>query len=79
MMRSITPEAEKSHRGLASPPVTSALPMTRRLRLQLSSVDHMKSLKHRAGLPVRTLSTAAISSSALIASSRRSLRARPNR
>ena len=55
---------------LASPPVTSALPMTRRWQLQLSSVDHMKSLKHRADLPVRTLSTPAVNSSALIASSK---------
>src|ERR1700741_2801606 len=43
-------------RGLASPRVTSALPTTRRLRLQLSSVDHTKSLKRRADLPVRRLS-----------------------
>ena len=36
-------------RGLASPCVHSALAMTRRLRLQLSSVLHWKSLKRRAG------------------------------
>ena len=40
-------------RGLASPPVHSALPTTRRGRLQLSSVDQRKSRKRRAGLPVR--------------------------
>src|SRR4051794_41952027 len=38
-------------RGLASPSVHSALPMTRRMRLQLSRVDQRKSLKRRAGLP----------------------------
>ena len=42
-------------RGLASPWVHSALPMTRRMRLQLSRVDQRKSLKRRAGLPVRSL------------------------
>jgi hypothetical protein len=40
-------------RGLLSPPVHSALATTRRDRLQLSSVDQVKSLKRRAGLPVR--------------------------
>src|SRR3954451_20308477 len=40
-------------RGLASPWVHSALAITRRLRLQLSRVDQRKSLKRRAGLPVR--------------------------
>ena len=40
-------------RGLASPPVHSALATTRRWRLQLSRVDQVKSLKRRAGLPVR--------------------------
>src|ERR1700733_4106380 len=66
-------------RGLASPPVTSALPTTRRLQLQLSSVDQVKSLKRRADLPVRKLSNFASISSVLIACSSRSLRARPNR
>src|SRR4051794_35967190 len=37
-------------RGLASPWVHSALPMTRRMRLQLSRVDQRKSLKRRGGL-----------------------------
>ena len=39
-------------RGLASPWVHSALATTRRRRLQLSRVVHMKSLKRRADLPV---------------------------
>src|SRR4051794_41951101 len=38
-------------RRLAAPSVHSALPMTRRMRLQLSKVDQRKSLKRRAGLP----------------------------
>ena len=66
-------------RGLASPPVHSALPTTRRARLQLSSVDQVKSLKRRAGLPVRSASARAACSSAAISASRRALRARPNR
>ena len=44
-------------RGLLSPPVHSALATTRRDRLQLLSVDQVKSLKRRAGLPVRSLSS----------------------
>src|SRR5262245_57225232 len=47
-------------RGLASPAVNSALPTTRRSRLQLSSVVHRKSLKQRAGLPVRRLFASAL-------------------
>jgi hypothetical protein len=43
-------------RGLASPPVNSALATTRRSRLQLRRVVHLNSLKYRAGLPVRRLS-----------------------
>jgi hypothetical protein len=45
-------------RGLASPAVNSALPTTRRSRLQLSSVVHRKSLKQRAGLPRRLFASA---------------------
>src|SRR5262249_58276229 len=47
-------------RGLASPAVNSALATTRRWRLQLSSVVHRKSLKQRAGLPVRPLLASAL-------------------
>ena len=43
-------------RGLASPCVHSAFAITRRERLQLSSVDHAKSLKARAGRPVASAS-----------------------
>ena len=38
-------------RGLASPCVHSALATTRRRRLQLDRVSHMKVLKRRAGVP----------------------------
>ena len=66
-------------RGLASPCVHSALAMTRRLRLQLSSVLHWKSLKRRAGWPlVSAIARAAASSASIIATSR-ALRASPNR
>jgi hypothetical protein len=54
-------------------------PTTRRLRLQLSSVNQVKPLKRRADPPVRKLSNFAIISSVLIACSSLSLRARPNR
>src|SRR5215475_11738104 len=47
-------------RRLASPVVNSALPTTRRSRLQLSSVVHRKSLKQRADLPVRRLFASAL-------------------
>ena len=61
-------------RGLASPPVHSALATTRRSRLQLLRVCQVKSLKRRAGLPVRWLCSAAAASSASIsATSRRVL------
>src|SRR3954463_14251978 len=65
-------------RGLASPWVHSALAITRRLRLQLSRVDQRKSLKRRAGLPVRAASSSAWISSTEISSTRRSLGASPN-
>lgn len=65
-------------RGLASPVVHSALAITRRLRLQLSSVVHMKSLKRRAGARVSAASfSAAFSSRAILATSR-SFLASPN-
>src|SRR5262249_40107347 len=66
-------------RGLASPPVHSALPMTRRDRLQLSSVDQVKSLKRRAGPAVCSLCRRAASNSGEIAVVRRAFLARPNR
>jgi len=44
-----------TNRGLALPLVHSALPTTRRLRLQLLRVRQVKSLKRRAGLPLRWL------------------------
>jgi hypothetical protein len=53
--------------------------MTRRDRLQLSSVDQVKSLKRRAGLAVRSLCRRAASISAAIVSVRRAFLARPNR
>ena len=65
-------------RGLASPLVHSALPITRRLRLQLSSVRHWKSLKRRAGALVCAASRSAAASWRLILATRRSLRASPN-
>ena len=66
-------------RGLASSSVHSAFATTRRWRLQLVRVLHLKSLKRRAGLPVRRLCTAACSSSALISAISRSVFASPNR
>src|SRR5260370_26233092 len=68
-----------TNRGLAWPSVHSALATTRRSRLQLSRVVQAKSLKRRADLPVGWLCSAASASSALIASTSRVLRARPNR
>lgn len=65
-------------RGLASPWVASALATTRRLRLQVERVVHMKLLKRRSGLPVRRLFASARSSSLPIAVTSRSLRANPN-
>ena len=64
-------------RGLASPRVHSALPMTRRRRDQLLSVDQRKSRKRRAGLPVRSASSSAQARSTASSSTRRALRARP--
>src|SRR3954449_7211581 len=51
----------------------------RRWRLQLSRVCQVKSRKRRVGLPVCWPSSAAAASSALISSTSRVLRARPNR
>src|SRR5213078_2462681 len=65
-------------RGLASPCVASALATTRRLRLQVVRVIHMKLLKLRSGLPVRRLFVIARSSSVSISATSRSLRASPN-
>jgi hypothetical protein len=42
-------------RGLASPPVHSALATTRRARLKLSSVDHIRSLNRRRLVPFAAL------------------------
>src|SRR5215469_13533007 len=53
--------------------------MTRRVRLQLSSVDQVKSLKRRAGLPVCSLCWRAAANSAAIAAVRRAFLARPKR
>src|SRR6185437_14699688 len=66
-------------RGLAPSLVTSALPMTRRSRLQLRRVRYLNSLKYRAGLSVRRLFASARSSSLAIAATRRSFFCRPNR
>src|ERR1700685_1156903 len=44
--------------------IHSALPITRRSRLQLSSVRYLKSLNRRAGSPVATLASAAAARSA---------------
>src|SRR5207244_9552896 len=73
------PAAERvmMKRGLASPLLHSALATTRRRQLQLSSVVHCKSLKRRAGRPVRRLSASAAASSSSISATSRSLRARP--
>src|SRR3954469_10283884 len=57
-------------RGLASPSVHSALPMTRRMRLHLSKVDQRKSLKRRAGLPVLSASARAAALSVSISARR---------
>ena len=64
-------------RGFASPCVHSALPITRRLQLQLLRVDQMSSLKRRAGRPVVRLSSPASTSSAPIARLRRTFFANP--
>ena len=66
-------------RGLALPCVHSALPITRRARLQLFSVAQLKSRKRRAGLPLASLAACACAISASISAASRSLRARPNR
>jgi len=52
-------------RGLASPWIHSALATTRRLRLQLSSVLHWKSLKRHAGWPLPSEAAFAAASSFL--------------
>src|ERR1700746_1874438 len=65
-------------RGLASPLVHSALATTRRLRLQLARVVHMKLLKRRAGSPVRRLFASACASSPSIMAISRSFFCRPN-
>jgi hypothetical protein len=59
-------------RGLASPCVHSDFATTRRWRLQLLRVLHTKSLKQRAGFPVRSLFAAACSSSLSISATSRS-------
>src|SRR4051794_41902242 len=64
-------------RGLASPSVHSALPMTRRMRLQLSRVDQRKSLKRRGGLAGFSAAARADGLSGAIFPLRRRLRARP--
>src|SRR4051812_50071455 len=64
-------------RGLASPSVHSALPMTRRMRLQLSKVDQRKSLKRRAGLPGFSASARAAALSVSISALTRGVGARP--
>jgi hypothetical protein len=64
--------------GFASPFVHSVLAITRRLQLQLSSLDHLKSLKPRAGRPVSAACFSAAFSSRAILLARQSLRARPN-
>src|SRR4051812_49744200 len=64
-------------RGLASPSVHSALPMTRRMRLQLSKVDHRKSLKRRAGFPVFFAFARAAAHPVPVSVVRRGIRARP--
>src|SRR5215470_17786989 len=66
-------------RGLASPAVNSALATTRRWRLQLSSVVHRKSLKQRAGLPVRRLLASALAISPEILAINRVFLANPKR
>ena len=65
------------NRGLASPLVHSALPMTRRLRLQLLRVVQISSLKRRAASPVIWLSARASANSAPIARVRRTFLASP--
>src|SRR5262249_61421058 len=66
-------------RGLRSPSVNSALPTTRRSRLQLSSVVHRKSLKQRAALPVRRLFASALAISVQIFPINRLFLANPKR
>ena len=65
-------------RGLASPSVNSALPTTRRRRVQPRRVWYMKLLKHRAGLPVRRLFLSARASSSAISAISLSFLANPN-
>jgi len=50
-------------RGLASPWVHSALPITRRSQSQRSSVRHVKSRNRPAGFPVAVLSASAAAGS----------------
>ena len=52
--------------------------MTRRSRLQATERGVAEALEQRAVLPVRMLSIVALISSAMIACSSRSLRAKPN-
>ena len=59
--------------------IHSALPITRRSRLQLSSVRYLKSLNRRAGSPVATLVSAAAARSAAISAFSREFCARPNK
>ena len=59
--------------------IHSALPTTRRCRLQLLRVLYWKSLKRRAGLPLWRFSSAASASSAAISAISRSFLAKPNR
>src|SRR4051794_41839010 len=64
-------------RGLASPSVHSALPITRRIRLQLSRVDQRKSLKRRAGLPGLSAAAPAAAISGAVSAVRGGVRATP--
>src|SRR4029434_5163592 len=66
-------------RGLASPAVNSALPTTRRSRLQLSSVVQRESLKQRDGLAVRRLIVTALAISLEIFAINRGFLANPKR
>src|SRR5258708_12979622 len=59
--------------------IHSALPITRRSRLQLSRVRYLKSLNRRDGSPVATLASAAAARSAAISRFSREFCARPNK
>src|SRR6516165_6378697 len=65
-------------RGLAWPPVHSALATTRRSRLQLRRVRQVNSLKRRAGFSVFWLCSCAAASSLSISPTSRLFLAKPN-